>query len=449
MILNRLPELVCIFGTVAAGFSVLRHGISVHKFSQPISRKHLLYTVLVTAVSGTLFCSISFLQNYKDRSYTLKYNFEEADKGMCPNGTWLNVADTVGEEVMEKIREKTGYEDITGYLELSSAMDNASLDSKHPKIATDYSVSCTKDAYAVDTDKLIHAAAEAYQEYFMEHCAEQILPLSVDLDGIEGLEYQETADRLRIEAEKLKNFLSGYRWSNQGYQTDTSFSSLVQKTDDFINVELEKYQSFLTENGVARDPADFKQTADYKNVLLKKDYDKLMASYQVNLEAIDLYNSNMVSVVLVPTQDEEDNFYMSRTKIGVDYFATDASSYSEQAASIKQQMDENTYEAVRVTAANSGSQEKADEMLESLKEELQELSDQSQQFFQKFLETKRDGYIQIVYRSVTLKQALDPKGNGMKAVFLGLCVLIILTEKDLEKTKKRGGRYEKVHPEVR
>ena len=194
-------------------------------------------------------------------------------------------------------------------------------------------------------------------------------------------------------------------------------------------MELEKYKSFITENGITKDASDFKQTMEYKNILLKKDYDKMMASYNVNLEAIDLYNSNMVSVVLVPTQDKEDNFYMSRTKIGVDYFATDASNYSSQAATIKQEMDENKYQSVRVSENSENSQDKANIMLVSLEQELQQLSDQAQDFFKQFLKTKRDGYIKIVFRSVTLKQALDLKGNLIKAIFLGMCVFVILAER--------------------
>ena len=137
----------------------------------------------------------------------------------------------------------------------------------------------------------------------------------------------------------------------------------------------------------------------------------------------------MVSVVLVPTQDKENNFYMSRTKIGVDYFATDASNYSSQAATIKQEMDENKYQSVRVSENSENSQNKANIMLVSLEQELQQLSDQAQDFFKQFLKNKRDGYIKILFRSVTLKQALDLKGNLIKAIFLGICVFVILAER--------------------
>ena len=68
-------------------------------------------------------------------------------------------------------------------------------------------------------------------------------------------------------------------------------------------------------------------------------------------------------------------------------------------------------------------------MLASLETELQQLSDQAQDFFEKFLETKRDGYIKIVYRTVSLKQALDIKGNVVPAVFLGLCLFVAASER--------------------
>lgn len=427
-IFGKIPMLVSLGCMALAACSLLRNRISRRKLKKYCRQKKFVLGCMVTGAAFLLaFCGCSYYRNHKDRSYTLKYNFEEADKGLCPNGTWLNVSDTVGNVVLASISEKTGIpeEELQGCLELSSAMDGSTLNRTHPKIATDYSVSCTEKAYALDTDALIHAAGEAYQEYFMENCAEQLIPLQVDFSEMDGMDYQETADRLEIEAEKLKDFLSGYKWENEGYQEGTNFSSIVQKLDDFINVEVEKYKAYITENGVTKDTEDYVKTAEYKNVLLKKDYDKKMASYKVCLEAIDLYNSNMVSVVLVPTQDDDNNFYMSRTKIGVDYFATDASSYSEQAASIKQQMDENSYASGKVDE-EKGSREKADEMLEDLKQELQETADQSERFFQNFLSTKRNGYLEVVYRSISFKQALCLQKNLLYAVSCTACCMVLL-----------------------
>lgn len=438
-VLAKFPLCVCIGCIALAACSVLKNRPRKDDIWNFIkSKKGVVISFAIGLALLAIFCITSYFRNYKDRSYTLKYNYEEADNGLCPNGTWLNVSDTVGDVVIKKISERTGIpgERLQGCLELSSAMDGSVLNRKHPKIATDYSVSCTEKAYGLDTDLLIYAAGEAYQDYFMAHCAEQLVPLEVDFEGIENLEYQETADRLEIEAQKLKDFLSSYKWENQGYQDNTNFASIVQKLDDYINVELEKYRAYITENGVTKDSEDYVKTAEYKNVLLKKDYDKKMASYNVCLDAIDLYNSNMVSVVLVPTQDEENNFYMSRTKIGVDYFATDASSYSEQAASIKQEMDENSYAADKVKEGKANDIKKAQEMLGALENELREISEQSVDFFHEFLNTKRNGYIELVYRRVGFKQALCLQKNLMYALIsTGCCIIFVLSRKEKRNDK--------------
>lgn len=394
------------------------------------SKRKIFLSVLLTGTIGVVSCGISFFDTYKKWSYSLKYTYEEASKGLCPNGTLLNISDIVGDEVLEKMAEKLDLDkdDLKGCLKVSSAMDNNSLDPTNPKITTDYSISCTPKSYQYDTSKLVKTAAEEYQDYFMENCAEQVLSIDDDFADMDDLEYQDKIKRLQIEAEKLKNYLSGYKWKNQGYQKDSSanFSTLVQKIDDYINVEIEKAKAFVTENGVAKNPDTFKSNTEYKNILLKKDYDKSMASYNVCLDAIDEYNSNMVSIVLVPTQDDDDNFYMSRTKIGVDYFATDASSYSSQAAAYKEEMDDNSYMLQRVTDSSSENIAKADEMIQSLETELKEISDLSKNFFKNFLNEKREGYLKIVFRQVTPMQALNLNKN-LKYTFLCGCCLLILS----------------------
>lgn len=98
----------------------------------------------------------------------------------------------------------------------------------------------------------------------------------------------------------------------------------VQKIDDFNNVELENYRSFIQEKGISKDPAEMKSTAAVKKIDLGNAYNRQMARYDVNCDAIKMYANEMATVVLVPTDDKTNQFYMSRTKIGVDYFASDA-----------------------------------------------------------------------------------------------------------------------------
>lgn len=63
MIFNRLPELLCIAGSVITGFTILRYGFSVKKIKNELKVKIICISLAVSAVTGTAFCSMSYLQN--------------------------------------------------------------------------------------------------------------------------------------------------------------------------------------------------------------------------------------------------------------------------------------------------------------------------------------------------------------------------------------------------
>ena len=54
----------------------------------------------------------------------------------------------------------------------------------------------------------------------------------------------------------------------------------------------------------------------------------------MRIEAIDMYDAFMTRFVLIPTYDTEQEFYMSRTKVGVDYFAEEAKELLEEATEL-------------------------------------------------------------------------------------------------------------------
>ena len=50
-----------------------------------------------------------------------------------------------------------------------------------------------------------------------------------------------------------------------------------------------------------------------------------MSAYKVTKETIDFYDANTTRVVFIPALDEERDFYMNRTKVGIDYLVEKAS----------------------------------------------------------------------------------------------------------------------------
>ena len=135
---------------------------------------------------------------------------------------------------------------------------------------------------------------------------------------------------------------------------------------------------------------------------------KEMAAHDVRIEAIDMYNAYMTRFVLIPTYDEDREFYMSKTKVGVDYFADEAKEHLESATELLEEMEHNSYASAQVGAGRraSSARAQADRRIEELKTELEGLSDQCRELCAAYVREKRDGYIQVCFRtSSALKTA--------------------------------------------
>lgn len=431
MNITKIPLVICGIILCIAFIIFIRNGIRFKQIFKNIKKiKKDIFIVCLSGVFGIMCLGVSYLNSFDYSSYTVKYKFEEASEGLNPNGTYLNASDIVGNTVLENTAKDLNIDvdDLKYAFTLTSAIDSNSLNVKNPHIATEYTLATQNKVNGVSSKKLIKTMAKEYQNYFMSHNVESVSPLKVEISDDTELEYTEAADMLEVQAKKIKNFLASYKWENEGYsdEDNQTFSSLVKKTENYINKDIENFKSYITENGIAKNKTENKNTLEYKNKLLQKDYDKNMASYNVCLEAIDLYNSTLTDVVLVPTQDEEGNFYMSRTKIGVDYLATYAKDYSKTASTYLEDLAENDYILDNSKTTSLSSIKSANEMLQTLKDNLTGLSDTTQEFFKKFIEEERDGYLQISFSEQAIKDRLDVKSN-IVYIFIFFAALSYIT----------------------
>ncbi|MDE7009043.1 MAG: hypothetical protein K2P07_12975, partial [Lachnospiraceae bacterium] len=196
-----------------------------------------------------------------------------------------------------------------------------------------------------------------------------------------------------------------------GYSTDSSsfraegsgetFASLNEKVENYIDIELERYESFILENGLAKNKETYQSRMQYANRLLDTSQKKDMAAHDVRIETIGLYDAFMTRFVLIPTYDTEKEFYMSRTKVGVDYFADEAKELLESATKSMEKMEHNTYANGQIGKSRAASDvyEQADRKIEELKDELKSLAVQSRELCREYVEEKRDGYIQVGFTS--------------------------------------------------
>ena len=380
-----------------------------------------------------------FLCSYLAYTYQadmiLKLNYEEASKGQNPNQTRFNASQILSDDMLDKVIKKGSFDisaqELASCLSLSSAYDNSSVSSDVDslKVATEYRVHCSADIrnYDIKADDVLNLLADVYYEYFLENYAENDTILNIDLSDVGNYDYMDVDDYFDTKAEELGRYIKNLGYEDSSFRMDgtgETFSSLGEKIDSFNGVDVERYRAFVLENGLSGSPENYVMKMDYKNRVLEVSYEKNMAAYNVRLDAIDLYDGKMATIVLVPTSDENDEFYMSRTKIGVDNFANEADEFLQKATSGKKTMEQNRYKSTQIQASTApqDAYTKADQMITSLKEQLTELAQQAVSMNTAYLQEKRNGYL---YIALTGRDD-SGKSNFKKGIMYGVMFILLI-----------------------
>lgn len=378
------------------------------------------------AVAGMVCFLIGFAGNIASRLWTpdmlMVFNYEEASRGQNPNATRFNESNILSEHILEKVIQRGGLrlsvEQLSGFLALSTPLDAQKLDVDQEsdlKISTEYRVRCSGlvSLYHTSPKAVLSLLADVYWEDFVLNYAENDSILNLTFEELEGMEYLDVKDYLKMQANKLRNYLPGYSSESSSFRalgSEETFSSLSQKIANFIDIELERYEAFALENSLSKDRATYQSRMQYANHLLDTDRKKDMAAYDVRIEAINIYNAFMTRFVLIPTYDENKEFYMSKTKVGVDYFADEAKEHLESATKLVEEIEHNTHASQQLGRAQASQDvcAQADERIEKLKAELINLAAQCRELCSAYVREKRDGYIQISFSSPAIgKEALS------------------------------------------
>ena len=122
----------------------------------------------------------------------------------------------------------------------------------------------------------------------------------------------------------------------------------------------------------------------------------------------------MARVVLVPTEDDEEEFYMSRTRIGVDYLSETAEDSLQSATNTMQEINTNEYaiEQLENESPTEAVFAKAEEMCTQIKDEIASYAKQCDELISEYLAEKESGYLVIntfktgIFERLNLKQMI-------------------------------------------
>ena len=110
-----------------------------------------------------------------------------------------------------------------------------------------------------------------------------------------------------------------------------------------------------------------------------------------------MYDAAMSAVVMIPTQDQKMQYYMSRTKTGMDNLIIHAQEQLTGSAELMEQIDYNSYltKKLKTGISNRTKTEKADAMIQEMQTALDKIASDIQRVDSAYLSSKGRNYIGI------------------------------------------------------
>lgn len=428
--------------------------------------KRILFIVLSNIKTiVVLMCVFVFISlivtctgSFNKKSVVLSLNYEEASKGQNPNLTRYNVYELKSDRVMERVISNAGLQDVLTPTELSEHIDIAENssgktidpnDSSTYYISTSYTVSyrMNREIKNISVDDMMTLICKSYNDMFHEEYVGTKSVLKYDLGDIEGKEYIEIAKLFTNKSDQMLRYIQQRIEENATYRseiTGQSFQTIKKMIQNVQNYSIKKYSAFVLESGLSRNKDHYIRTLNYKNDMLNINYQKFMIDYNVRKQQVQDYDSAMIGTVMVPSINEKQEYYMSRTNTGTDYLTKEADYSLSQGNAVDRDIIDNNDIIAKVNAstADEESYKKADELIKTVDEELKQVANTADTTDKEYIKHTTKDYLTFTeYTGSGNKMFILETVIGTAVVFfIILCAVYYVIDGYIR--RKEDGRYE-------
>lgn len=428
--------------------------------------KRILFIVLSNIKTiVVLMCVFVFISlivtctgSFNKKSVVLSLNYEEASKGQNPNLTRYNVYELKSDRVMERVISNAGLQDVLTPTELSEHIDIAENssgktidpnDSSTYYISTSYTVSyrMNREIKNISVDDMMTLICKSYNDMFHEEYVGTKSVLKYDLGDIDGKEYIEIAKLFTNKSDQMLRYIQQRIEENATYRseiTGQSFQTIKKMIQNVQNYSIKKYSAFVLESGLSRNKDHYIRTLNYKNDMLNIKYQKFMIDYNVRKQQVQDYDSAMIGTVMVPSINEKQEYYMSRTNTGTDYLTKEADYSLSQGNAVDRDIIDNNDIIAKVNAptADEESYKKADELIKTVDEELKQVANTADTTDKEYIKHTTKDYLTFTeYTGSGNKMFILETVIGTAVVFfIILCAVYYVIDGYIR--RKEDGRYE-------
>lgn len=448
-ILQLIPILCAVLAVVWILINKEKNLLNVIKRNFRRMGKYVAFLLPAVVLFGGATTAVALLKSDQKAQMVVGLNYLEASSGLNPNKTKFTASSLLADPIMERVIEEGDYskldvETLKSGFDVEPLKTSEQVSLEQPYIPTEYSVTFWADGKTASLDpaEVLKLYGDALAEYFSETYSRKTNVLELDFSDLEQADYMDIGTILDSMATGLQRYMSACSQENGTFvssETGESFRTLNQKILNYKSIAIENYQAFVLKKGVSKNKGQYIGKMNYNNRILDMDYRKNLAAYRTYLEVIDMYERDMATIVLVPTRDLDGEFYMSRTKIGVDNFSNGAETAASNAATLSQNISNNNYKITRLEANmdSSGGAAEAEAMIETLKTDLTDLAELAVKTVREYDEQSADGYITATYpgKGDTIKASVKTAAKST-LIFLGILIVLFLLKP--EKASRRA-----------
>ena len=322
---------------------------------QKTTRVYLLTFALIFVVC----CLCAVFQMTNSRSVTITINSASVSKGQNPDGSAFDIYEILDDEVLETASQKLGGKinaaDLRSHLSVSDALTaetnkqlkQSILDSEYANtyFPTVYRLTYTtvSDKTSADgigkqiraffrgstrsVDRILEAVTESYQEVYETSYLTYDSMFDIDWDSIDTVDYYNRAQALRTEAIRILRFLQDKANENPVIESSSeklTYGDLNNNLWQLIHVDIENHQAYIIQNSITKSRKELLRQFRYMEEICKEEKERKTEEYLILDEAVDMYDATTTKVVFIPALDQDNSFYMNRTKVGLDYLVESA-----------------------------------------------------------------------------------------------------------------------------
>ncbi len=397
-----------------------------------------------------LLSTFHYLQNISVASVQMSLNYSEAADGLNPNSTRFNIHEFTSEDVMQKAIDYAGLNGEIDPKELSeciyiqpvntSGMDSSDYIVTTYYIAYDSGKSDIKSPDALNTLKLI---CTSYKEYFLEKYGDNTAVLSSTTEDFSDGEPLLQLNAVMLRTQQLKRYVEKRIQENTSFtdeETGYSFLSIMKELNQLNNYDIPNASAYILETGVSSDRDSLIAMLDYKRRLAQLDYESEMGYYESDNFGIRIYDEAMSGIVLIPSIDKMDQYYMSRTKTALDTMAVNANSELGNANIVKKDIvtTEHTISQMAKGTSAADAVSKAEEYIGALNKSLDEISAKLERLDTVYIKYKTQNYLNFKYNVSSFLQKISIKSTVVELIVFMACCYFVFFVKNTTKRKKRN-----------